>query len=75
MEDAGVDADLVVALLSMGGEATRCVWKDNAYLFGTRPIELLEGGDNASFLACARGTVDEEVGKFAAVCLGRHQYV
>jgi len=38
-------------------------------LFDTRTVELAEGGDDACFLAGARGAIDEEMRKVAALCL------
>lgn len=38
-------------------------------LLDTRAIELLERCNNASLLACARGSVYEEMGKVTALCL------
>lgn len=38
-------------------------------LFDAGAVELFEGGDDACFLACSRGAVDEQVGKVTALCL------
>jgi len=41
------------------------------YLLDTRAEKGAEGGCYPSLFACARGTVDEEMGEVTAVCLGR----
>ena len=38
--------------------------------FHTWAVQFFEGGNDAGFLAGARGAVDEEMGKIAGLCLG-----
>ena len=47
----------------------------NLDFFNARSIELLERGDNASFLPSPRRPVDEEVGEVSALRLGEDEYL